>query len=111
MKNFRSAISGFAALMFAAAASADGFTGADVLEWDEEHQKGYFQTSVTMIGIVATQVDGREHIANCIDAWHGGPVEGAEMRAARIREVMQGIPEYHPQTVILAVIEKECGKF
>lgn len=100
-----------ATLALALPASAESFTSADVLEWDEEQQAGYFQTSVTMIGIVATQVDGSEHIANCIDAWFGGPVEGAEKRAARIREVMQGIPEYHPQAVILAVIEKECGKF
>jgi hypothetical protein len=111
MKIFRSAISGFAALLFAAAASADGFTSADVLKWSEESQNSFFQSSVNMIGLVATQIEGRDHIAECIDSWFGGAVVGAEQRAARIREVMQGIPEYHPQAVILAVVEKECGDF
>ncbi|WP_171168101.1 hypothetical protein [Ruegeria sp. HKCCA0370] len=91
--------------------AADGFTSADVLEWPEASQNNYFQTSVTMIGIVATQVEGREHIAECIDSWMGGGQESVPKRAAVIRSVMEGIPEYHPQAVILAVIEKECGKF
>ncbi len=91
--------------------AADGFTSADVLEWGEESQRNFFQNSVTMIGIVATQVEGREGIANCIDSWFGGPIVGAEQRAARIQDVMRALPDHHPQAVILAVIEKECGNF
>ncbi|MBO9401424.1 hypothetical protein [Shimia sp. R9_3] len=90
---------------------ADGFTSADVLEWSEKQQDGYFQSSVTMIGIVATQVEGKEHIARCIDAWHGGGNDSQSARSAQIREVMKGLSNYHPQAVILAVVEKECGDF
>lgn len=88
-----------------------GFTGADVLKWTEAQQSNYFQTSVTMIGIVATQVEGREHIANCIDGWYGGGEQALPKRAARIRQVMEAMPQYHPQATILAVIAQECGEF
>ena len=64
-----------------------------------------------MIGIVATQVPGRERIANCIDAWHGGGDQSQPARSAQIRKAMQSLPGYHPQAVILAVVQKECGSF
>ncbi|MEE4538269.1 MAG: hypothetical protein V2J51_07240 [Erythrobacter sp.] len=91
--------------------AGQGFTAADVLKWTEDQQDSYFQTSVTMIGIVATQVEGREHIAECIDSWHGGGNQSQPARSAEIREGMEALPEHHPQAVILAVVQKECGAF
>lgn len=90
---------------------AESFTSATVLEWSESDQDGYFQTSVTMIGIVATQTGKHGHIAECIDNWYGGGDASQPQRSDRIREVMRALPDYHPQAVILAVIEKECGEF
>jgi len=84
---------------------AEKFNSADVLEWSEEAQDSFFQTSVTMIGIVATQTGEHGHIAECIDGWYGGGDESQPKRSARIRDVMQGLPEYHPQAVVLAVIK------
>lgn len=96
---------------FASAQESSGFTGAQVLEWAEGQQNAYFQASVTMIAIVATQVKGREHIANCIDGWYGGGDASQPQRSARILEVMQAMPQYHPQAIVLAVIEDACGDF
>lgn len=100
-----------AALSFPQIAAAQSFTGADVLGWPEESQNSFFQTSVTMVGIVASQVEGHEHIAECIDNWYGGGEASLPQRVGRIREVMQAMPEYHPQIIILAVIEDACGEF
>ena len=90
---------------------AEEFTSEDVLEWDESSQDSYFQTSVMMIAIVATQTGEHDHIAECIDTWFGGGDASQPQRFARIRSVMEGLPSYHPQALILAVIEKECGEF
>ncbi|MDX8347373.1 hypothetical protein SLH49_05175 [Cognatiyoonia sp. IB215446] len=90
---------------------AQEFTSADVLAWEEGAQDSYFQTSVMMIAIVATQTGEHGHIAECIDDWFGGGDGSQPERSARIREVMEGLPDYHPQALILAVIEKECGEF
>lgn len=111
MKIFGLATTLIASLVLALPASADGFTSADVLEWSETSQNSLFQTSVNMIGIVATRTGEHEHIAECIDAWHGGAVVGAELRADQIREKMVALPDYHPQVIIQAVIEEQCGDF
>ena len=83
----------------------------NVLEWSEESQDSYFQTSVTMIAIVATQTGQHDHIAECIDQWFGGGDASQPKRSGRIREVLSNLPNYHPQALFLAVIEKECGDF
>lgn len=90
---------------------AQGFTSKDVLAWSVPAQDSFFQTSVTMIGIVATQTGQHNHIADCIDTWYGGGPASQPQRSARLRDVMQALPDHHPQAVILAVIEKECGEF
>lgn len=87
------------------------FTSKDVLAWSGTAQDSFFQTSVTMIAIVATQTGQHDHIAQCIDTWYGGGPESQPQRSARLREVMENLPNHHPQAVILAVIEKECGEF
>ena len=109
--NLRHFLCSVTVMLCASSVSADSFTSADVLEWDEEGQRSYFQTSVTMIGIVATRTRDHDHIAACIDAWHGGAVVGAEQRASQIRSRMAELPDYHPQVIIQAVIETECGDF
>lgn len=99
------------ALSFPQALLAEGFTAGDVLEWGTSSQDSYFQTSVMMIAIVATQTGQHDHIAECIDGWYGGGDASQPKRSARILSVMESLPDYHPQALILAVIEKECGKF
>jgi len=90
---------------------ADGFTSSDVLEWSAESQDSYFQTSVTMIGVVATQTGTHGHIAACIDDWYWqGDVANPENNDT-IRAAMQRFPDLYPQAIVLAVVEKQCGNF
>lgn len=103
----------FAALiaLYPQSSLADNFTAADVLKWNEAQQDNYFRISVRMIGVVAAQMERNGHIAECIDAWHGGGEQSQPARSKQIRSVMEGLPDYHPQALILAVVQKECGKF
>ncbi|QEW21482.1 hypothetical protein LA6_003693 [Marinibacterium anthonyi] len=104
-----------AVLMLAASfpqlVSAEGFTSADVLAWSENEQNNYFQINIRMIAIVAAQMERNGSIAECIDQWHGGGEASLPARVAQIRKGMEALPDYHPQAVILAVIQKECGNF
>ena len=50
-------------LLYAQETSADTFTSAKVLEWSEKSQNSLFQDSITMIGIVASQMTEKAHIA------------------------------------------------
>lgn len=98
-----------ASLFYPQLSSANGFTSADVLQWSHRSQEAMFQTSVTMIGIVATQTGNHGHIARCIDQWTANGTEAA--RNDRIRDAMRRFPQHHPQAIILALVEKECGAF
>lgn len=87
--------------------AADMFTSESVLTWEERDQNALFQSSITMIGIVATQV--RPDIARCINDWYSASM--IARRQEHIRDVMRQYPDHHPQAIILAVIEKACGQF
>ncbi|MFW8594713.1 hypothetical protein [Cribrihabitans neustonicus] len=91
--------------------AANGFTSADVLEWEQSAQDSYFNTSVGMVAVVGTQTNFPENIVECLNAWYwpNGSVN-ADSNAS-IREAMERFPTLHPQAIVLAVIERECGSF
>ncbi|MEO1324942.1 MAG: hypothetical protein AAFV59_18270 [Pseudomonadota bacterium] len=62
-----------------------------------------------MASTVATQVEPK--IAKCIDDWYFKDEETRRRRGDEIRKVMQSVPGYHPDGVLLAVIQRACGKF
>lgn len=101
-----------AALGFPQLAAAQGFTSATVLAWSEAEQDSYFSTSVGMAGIVAMQTGRHDAAVTCINNWYW-PNGGSEHSAQNdtIRTVMRSLPDVHPQAVIMAVIERECGSF
>ncbi len=86
-----------------------GTTTADFLKWERKAQASYLHTSITMIGVVATQT--KSEIATCIDEWY---FQTSQIRDKRDQEILSGMAnyaDYHPSTVILALVEQACGKF
>ncbi|MBL27252.1 MAG: hypothetical protein CMM50_06860 [Rhodospirillaceae bacterium] len=99
---------GAGALIYPQSPWAEGFSSADFLRWDRQSQDFLIQTSVTMVGIVASQTT--ENFAPCLDRWYSASDD--QVRASRhdhILDVMREHPDYHPQAVILAVLKKQCG--
>lgn len=87
-------------------ARAQSFTSADFLEFSAAGRDSYITTSASMAGVIATRnTDGQ---ARCVDNWV------AEHRAngySAVTETMRAHPGYHPQAIILAVLQKACGSF
>ncbi len=96
-------------LSTACAEEAEEFTGEQFLNWPRESQDSLIQNSITMTAIIATQ--GREDIARCIDEWYPLDESIIKMRHDHILKIIGENPTYHPQGVILAVIQKQCGSF
>lgn len=90
-------------------AQADTFTSAKFLAWPADSQVSYFRTSIGMVGVIASQMS--RNIAPCIDAWYFADPAVQTQRNEAIRALMRKYPDYHPQAVILALVQKECGKF
>ena len=76
------------------------------LGWNEEAQHAHVGNSILMIAVVASQT--APQIAMCLDEWYGN---AKEERQAEAVDVMRELPQYTPESVILAVVEKACGKF
>jgi len=85
---------------------AETFTSAEFLKWKLSSQKSYFRTSIGMAGLIIGQ-SNKEH-ARCVEKWYFKRERDA---ADFILETMRRFPSYHPRGVILAVLEKQCGKF
>ena len=87
--------------------TAQSFTGSDFALWSVQEQDGYIQTSITMAGVVMTQI--RPEVSRCIDQWYLGDGRKEE-RNAYIRETITGhAASYHPSGTILAILSDQCG--
>ena len=95
-------------LCLSSAVRADGkFTAADVLAWDQSQQDWYFEASVSMAGVLAVQA--QNPAGACINGWYFGAASASERANDQIRDAMRQYSSYYPGTVIVAVIERECG--
>ena len=88
-------------------AQADSFTASDVLEWEADEQDYYFETSIAMAGVIASQNDTIK--AGCIDEWYFGEATPESERRELILQAMTRFPDHHPAAVLLAVINRKCG--
>ena len=79
---------------------------SEFFSWSEEAQRAHVGNSILMIAVVASQT--APEIAGCIDGWYG---DSKEQRQSEAIEVMRELPQYTPEALILAVVEKACGKF
>lgn len=96
---------GLSCLVYPQNSSADIFKSAEFLQWSSKSQAFYFRTSIGMAGLVAGRNDKRQ--GKCIDDWYFAAQDKAN---AHIIAVMEKHPTFHPRGVILAVLEKKCGK-
>lgn len=74
--------------------------------WSVEAQDGYIQTSITMAGVVLSQLQPDK--SQCIDAWYLTNGQ-KEVRNATIRDAVKSYPDFHPSGTILAILIQECG--
>jgi hypothetical protein len=88
-------------------AMAEGFTGEQFLKWERASQDSLIQISITMTGIVSGRKD--KVISQCIDRWYVSSVDIRRKRHDFILRTISENPTFHPQGVILAVLEEQCG--
>ncbi len=112
MIHLRDVVGAMAILIAAATCpqkSEAGTTAADFLTWDKTSQDGYIQTSVGMIGVIASQI--APDVANCLNDWYYKSAQSIALRNDEVRRVMSEYGTYHPSTVIFAIAEDRCGRF
>lgn len=91
----------------AAQSGPNGFTAAELLTWDQTDQDSYIQVSVGMAGIIAARAESPA--ARCINDWYFRDRSERAERNSEIRALLRRFVDYHPQNVVAAVLERECG--
>ncbi len=84
---------------------AETFTSREFLTWKSESRISYFRSSIGMAGVIATQIDKDK--ARCINSWHAQQDQNGYPELLR---TMRKFADYHPQGVILWLLQNECGK-
>ena len=97
-----------AACSYPQEAAAEGFTGKEFLTWDRGNQNSFIETSITMIGIVASQ--GWDGATKCLNDWYFTNHTIRSREHDEIIALIRDYPDFHPQGVILGFIERKCGK-
>ncbi|MEM9356810.1 MAG: hypothetical protein AAGB04_11395 [Pseudomonadota bacterium] len=86
-------------------AGSKEFTSADFLKYPKQSQASFINASVVMASLIAGQNSDAQ--AKCLNAWSGAQVKSGY---PAVLSAMQRFPDYHPSGVVLAVLQKQCGK-
>lgn len=103
-KRILSALTALALFAGASAAHAQTFTSEEFLKWPKSQQQSYLTISASMAGVITTQLNKTQ--AKCIDQWYK---KEAQNNHRALTETMRKFKTYHPQGVILWMIQRECG--
>lgn len=82
---------------------------AEFFAFDREAQEAFIGNGINMIGVVASQT--ASDIARCMNTWYSADPETQRAKHTEIIDTMQRLPQYQPAAIVLAVVEKHCGKF
>nr|WP_321361391.1 hypothetical protein [uncultured Hyphomonas sp.] len=88
-------------------AYAEDFTSRHVLAWEKAQQDTYFQTSIAMASIVASEND--EAKSECIANWYFETDEKRHSANEELRSYLSKYPDSHPGAIVLAAVIKHCG--
>ncbi|WP_299587635.1 hypothetical protein [uncultured Tateyamaria sp.] len=89
--------------------AADAFTGTEFLTWQTDAQESYFQTSVTMAAIIATET--HKASSDCLADWYLSSNADRQARHFTLRGAIERNATYHPSAVIFLVLKQVCGPF
>ncbi len=84
-------------------------TVSGFLKFDPASQATFFDTTVWTIAVVTSQF--RQELSSCIADWYTNEPTTIRQRQQEILDVMQNFPDGYPTGVIIAVLQKKCGKF
>lgn len=86
-----------------------GTTTAEFLKWEQGKQKSFFQIAISMATVIASQT--KPKTASCINSWYWTSKFTQEKRNTEMLNQMKPYSKFHPNAVILAFLERACGKF
>lgn len=78
----------------------------EFLDYSETSRDNYIVIAAGIAGLIAGQ--NRPEQSRCIDQW---VAENREAGYGPVLRAMRKFPNHHPSAVIVAVLQKACGRF
>ena len=85
---------------------SETFKSSEFLTWKPESQSYYIRVSVRMAALVSAR-QNKVH-SSCIDRWYFSDPQNGDKT---LLSAMRKNAEFHPQAIIVGMIQKECGNF
>ena len=87
---------------------AEGLNASSFATWSENTQHAFIQNGVVMASTMASRAN--PDYAQCIADWYFADGEVLAGRNETIVSSILNYPDYAPTSVIVGVIEQQCGK-
>lgn len=88
---------------------ADGFTGETFLSWSLAEQRGYLDAQIVMASSIVTRA--KPAMSQCMADRFYGPEGLTDRGFEEIRTTIAEYQTFHPSSVVVVVIENNCGAF
>lgn len=85
--------------------AGEQLTNKALLDASPAQQKSFISNATVMAGLIAAQ--NKPGQAECIDSWYA---KNEKNNFSPILDTMKRLPNYHPNAVLLAMLEKSCGE-
>lgn len=81
----------------------------EFLKYDYNSQDYYFKATIDAATVIAAQI--RKDMSLCIADWYSDDPGTIKRRNTEILTIMEEYPDSYPIAIIIAVLQKQCGKF
>lgn len=81
----------------------------EFLTLDSASRDYFIRLTINTATVIATQI--KRDMALCIADWYGSTPMAIQSRNTEILNIMENIPDSYPSAVLIAILQKKCGKF
>lgn len=81
----------------------------EFLSFGDEAKAQFIGSTIWTASVIATQIE--QSMADCIADWYTDDPATVKQRNAEILNIMADYPDSYPTGIVVAVIQKQCGKF
>ncbi|MGJ8690803.1 MAG: hypothetical protein ACSHXZ_14935 [Gammaproteobacteria bacterium] len=81
----------------------------EFLTYDYNSQDYYLKATIDAATVIAAQI--RKDMSLCIADWYSDDPGTIKQRNTEILTIMEEYPDSYPIAIIIAVLQKQCGRF
>ena len=89
--------------------AAEGFTGSAFLQWNDAEKRGFIDAQLVMASSIVSR--SKPAMSRCMADQYYGDSGLTDAGYEAFIEAIGQFEDFHPSSVLIVVIENECGAF